>query len=244
MTQEHATPETLSPVLREISADCAADLAKISALHIELLSFGPIAGLGERFIREVGYGVHMRDGTLRVALCEVQGEPAGFIAYTDRSVGFHRKSLRDHFIRAGWIVFVSILRDPSVLLRLIPALRVVASRRSEQRVYSDPLGEIVSIAVRPKFLDPPIADQLDCRLSEELIVHAARSLAAMGVKTMRGLVDADNKAPLFLYKFIGARLERYEQGGEPQMQFWFDDLPAFLAERSPATAKADSPAGQ
>lgn len=229
--QDKAEPQALSYEIREIGADRAADLAKVAALHMELLAFGPVAGLGERFIRELGYGAHLRDGTLRVALCEVAGEPAGFIAYTSRSVQFHRSSLRKHFLRAAWVIFVSILRDPSMIRRLGPAIHFVRTRSGENGGYADPLGEIVSIAVRPRFLRPEIAERLGCRLSEELLVHAARSLHREGVASLRGIIDSDNRAPLLFYRQLGARIEPYEDSVRPQMQVWLDDLPAFLAKR-------------
>ena len=244
MTQDESEAEKLSYELRELGPDCRSDLAKVAALHMELLWFGPIAGLGEYFIREIGYGVHLRDGTLQVFLCEVGDEPAGFIAYTDRSVSFHRKSLASHFLRTVCALLASILKDPSVLKRLMPAVRMMLSRRGEQSRYQDPLGEVVAIAVRPEFLEAPIVERLGCRLSEELLVHAAVALHDQGHARMRGIVDADNKAPLFFYRMLGARLEPYQQGGKPQVQFWFDDLAAFLAERpAPLVAPIRSPTG-
>ncbi len=39
---------------------------------------------------------------------------------------------------------------------------------------------------------------------------------------MRMLVDADNKAPLFLYHKMGASFDDYQQAGEPMVQVWFD----------------------
>jgi hypothetical protein len=238
-SQNKADAEALSYEIREITADRTADLAMVSAIHMELLPFGPIAALGEQFIRELGYRVHLRDGSLSVALCEVAGQPAGFVAYTSQSVGFHRSSLRKHFFRAACVLLNSILRDPSILRRLGPALHMVRSRSNEDTSYSGPLGEIVTIAVRPHFLSSEIVERLGCRLSEELLVHAVRSLCRDGVTKLRGIIDADNRAPLIFYRRLGARLEPYEDSQRPQMQMWLDDLPAFLASRS-AAAKAGS----
>ena len=73
------TPQRAALSLREIEAG-GADLRTVSAMHMELLDFGPMAGLGEPFIRKACYGMHMRDGTLRCALCELDGDPVGFVA--------------------------------------------------------------------------------------------------------------------------------------------------------------------
>lgn len=233
-SQDKEDAEALSYEIREVSADQTADLATVSALHMKLLPFGPIAGLGEQFVRELGYRVHLRDGSLHVALCEVAGEPAGFVAYTSQSVRFHRSSLQKHFFRAAWVLLRSILRDPSTLRRLGPALHMVRSRSGENISYSDPLGEIVTIAIRPHFVRPEIVQRLGRRLSEELLSHAVRSLCRDGVSKVRAIIDADNRAALIFYRQLGARLEPYEDSRRPQMQVWLDNVSAFLAGRSVA----------
>lgn len=214
-------PESGAFVLREIGAE-GADLRKLSAMHMELLDFGPMAGLGEPFIRQACYGMHMRDGTLRCALCEVDGNPAGFVAYTDRSISFHREGLSKHWLYAGLTLLQSLARDPRRCLALGRALRVVASRRGESQHHSDPLGEIVCIAVKPEYLRPEFVKKHEVRISESLIDHVAEQLRGHGVARMRALVDADNTAALFLYHKLGASFEGYEQAGEPMVEVWFE----------------------
>lgn len=227
-TQNIAERETLSSTLREVGAENEADLAKVAALHMELLGFGPVAGLGERFIRDIGYRAPLRDGLLRVILCEVNGEPAGFIAFTDRSGAFHQSSLRQHFFPAARSLLVSILHDPSVLLRLGPALHLVFSRSRDDETHRDPLGEVISIAARPKFASAQISKQLGFRLSEKLVRAAARSLHNSGVASLRGIVDSDNKAPQFFYRRLGAELRPFSGGKRAQTEVWFDDLTVLL----------------
>lgn len=197
-------------------------LHAVSDLHMELLDFGPLAGLGPRFIREIGYRLHIDDDLLQVALCRVDGEPAGFVSYTARSISFHRQSLGAHWPRVCWILFLSLAADPRRLAKLVRALRVVVSRRKEQRRGSDPMGEVVSIAVRQKFLSNKIVDAQGRRLSVALIEYARERLREQGVDEMRMLVDADNKLALFMYHGLGARMESYEQAGEPMVEVWFD----------------------
>ena len=66
--------------LREIDPGDRQGLEQIATLHMELLDYGPMAGLGKRFVREICYQAHMQDEMLRVVLAEVNGEPAGFVA--------------------------------------------------------------------------------------------------------------------------------------------------------------------
>lgn len=220
--QHHMNGPAIEYRLREIEIDNKQDLATIARLHMELLDFGPMAGLGAFFIREICYRIQLQDGLLRVALYEVDHQPAGFVAYTPRSITFHRSSLSNHWVYVGAVLTLSILRDPRRLLRLLRAVRVVFSRRAEQELEQDPLGEVVCIGVRPAFLTPAFVRRSGLRIGEELVRHAASYLQRAGIRKMRMIVDADNKVALFFYHRLGARLEPYEQAGEPQVHVWFD----------------------
>ncbi|MFQ6023083.1 MAG: GNAT family N-acetyltransferase [Acidiferrobacterales bacterium] len=216
------TPPAVSHRLREIRPDNKHDLAIIAQLHMELLDYGPMAGLGELFIRKIGYAMHMADGLLKVALYEVEGQAAGFMAYTSRSISFHRAGLKQHWPYVAWIVLLSILQDLRRLRRLLRAVRVLLSRRGEQRTGTDPLGEIVAIAVRRDYANPTFVRETGLRVGAELVAHARSELKHDGVSKIRMLVDADNKAALFFYHNLGAYLAPYQQAGEPMVQVWFD----------------------
>ena len=199
------------------------ELGVVADLHIELLGFGPMAGLGQRFIKDACYVNNMRDGQLKVAIYDIDGDAAGFVAYTDRSISFHRTSLKKHWARTAFTLMLSLLENPKRLLALTRALAVLGSRRSEGEVVgSDPMGEVVCVAVQPKYLKAEYRLNSGSRPGESLIAYAAHRLTDLGVDEMRMLVDADNKAVLFLYRALGARFEQYEQAGEPMVQVWFD----------------------
>lgn len=221
-TVRRARRESPSVKICNVTSADEEDLRAVSDLHMELLDFGPLAGLGPRFIREIGYRLHIDDDLLKVALCRVDGEPAGFVSYTARSISFHRQSLSAHWPRACRILFLSLATDPRRLGKLVRALRVVVSRRQEQRRGSDPMGEVVSIAVRRKFLGNTVVDAKGRRLSVALVEHARDRLREQGVNEMRMLVDADNKLALFMYHGLGARMQPYQQAGEPMVEVWFD----------------------
>ena len=207
--------------IREIAHD-SEDLKKVSAMHMQLLPWGPMAGLGETFVRKACYAMHMQAGMLRCAMYEVDGDPAGFVAYTDRSVGFHREGLRQHWLYAGMALAESLLRDPRRAAALVRALRVVASRRGEAEEHSDPLGEIVCLAAKPEYLTTDFVRSKGVRVSEELIVYAGQRLRAGGITRMRAHTDAFNKAVLFLYHRLGATFAPFQQAGEAMIAVWFD----------------------
>ena len=209
--------------LREISADDREGLDAITTLHMELLDYGPMAGLGADFVREVCYRAHMHEGVLRVALAEVDGVPAGFVATTAYSLSFHRSGLRKHAVLAGWETLKAIAKDPRRLVKLVRALRVLGSRRGEQdRDDSVAEGEVVCIAVRPQYLNPKFQRTTGVRLSESLVRRAAHYLRRAGIGRMRMLVDADNKPVLMLYHLLGAHFENCTLGGTPTVEVVFD----------------------
>jgi hypothetical protein len=208
--------------LVEVAPTDSESLNAVADLHMELLSFGPMAGLGRRFVRDVCYASHVEGGMLRVALARVGGEPAGFIAYTSHSIGFHRSGLKKHWLRAGTVLLGSLIADPRRLAKLLRAVRVLISRRGEAVLGEDPLGEVVCVAVRKQFLAPAFVRQSGVRLSEWLIRYAQEQLGLLRVSRMRMIVDADNKPVLMLYHLMGAHFEPYEQAGEPRVHVWFD----------------------
>jgi len=216
--------------IREISCRDRAEMETVARLHLELLGFGPMAALGHRFIRDACYANNMLDGQLKVAIYEIDGEPAGFIAYTDRSISFHRTSLRNHWFRTAVTLLLSLVEDPRRIAALARAIGVLGSRRSERElVGNDPMGEVVCVAVQPAYLKADYRMEDGSRPSVSLIAYAAHRLRQAGVDDMRMLVDADNKPVLFLYKALGASFEAYEQAGVPTVQVWFD-LPRLVRE--------------
>lgn len=237
--QTSAVRGSIRTTIREVRADNDRELDAVAALHMELLSFGPMAGLGELFIREVCYRMLMAEGQLRVVLYEVDGQPVGFAAYTAHTFGFHRSALHRHLPSIVWLLLRSFAERPSRIARFVRALRVLGSRRGELRGAQEPAGEMVCIAVRPAFLRSGFARATGARVSEELLRHCAHELHDSGMPQMRMLVDAGNKAVLLLYHLLGARFSPYVQAGEPMVEVWFDLTPS-----SPVLRKGAAASGQ
>jgi len=231
--------------LADVSSSDAADLDAVAELHMELLSYGPMAGLGRRFVREVCYRAHMDEGVLRVLLARVGDVPAGFVAVTPYSLSFHRSGLRRHAWLAAWETLGSVVSRPSRIPNLLRALRVLGSRRHEIERGEEELGEVVCIAVRPQFLSNRFQRESGLRLSQLLVRRSAEFLRRAGIEDMRMLVDADNRPVLMLYHLMGAHFKGYQLGGEPMTEVWFDLRNGQLAADPslPAAWRAPGPAG-
>lgn len=208
--------------IREVDPSKRADAALVARLHMQLLDFGPMAGLGEVFLRDFCYTVLIREGLLRAAVCEADGQAAGFIAYTDRSITFHRDALRKHPFQVGWVLMRSIALDARMFTKIVRALRVIYSRSRETRIGTDPLAEVVAIGVLPEYRSTQFVRRTGRRISHELIRHAARWFRDRGLERMRLVVDADNLQTVLFYHSLGARVEPYEQAGVPAIHVWFD----------------------
>ena len=208
--------------LREISPSNRQEIATIAQLHRELLSCDPIAELGELFIREMCYAVPLKDGSLKVALCDVDGRPAGFVAYALRSGRFHRTVPRNYWLSASWILVVSILHDLRRLRPSLRALRAAFSHRTEQQRGQDLVGEVVAIGVRPEYLTPEFVCGTGVRVGEELIAHALVYFQRAGISKVRMPVDALNESIFPSDHHPSVRPEPYEQAEEPIGYMWVD----------------------
>jgi ribosomal protein S18 acetylase RimI-like enzyme len=227
-----------SPVrhrFREIAPARTQDVATISRLHLALLDWGPMARLGELFLRRFCYTALVRDGLMRAALLEVDGRPAGFVAYTDRSIAFHREAIRRHAVYVAWLVALSVLRDPRLLGALLRAVRLMFARRAEGHLGQDPLGEVLAIGVLPEYRTPEFVHRTALRIGDELIGYVATHFRRLGLDRMRAVVDAPNRAALLFYHHLGGRFEPYERAGEPMIQVWLDLSSTPAPEAAPGT---------
>jgi ribosomal protein S18 acetylase RimI-like enzyme len=209
--------------IREVLPHNQRDVAWAARLHLELFrNMGPMAQLGELFLRRFCYSMLLQDGLMRAALCEVDGKPAGLIAYTDRSITFHRAAWQRRWPYVAWLVVLSVLRNPRVLPRLFKAARLMSSRRGEVRLGDDPMAEVLAIGVLADYRSPEFIHRTSLRIADLLLAHAAARFRQVGLTRMRMIVDADNRAALLFYHRLGARFEPYEQAGVPSTLVWLD----------------------
>lgn len=208
--------------MRQVVPSDEEGLDIITALHIERLSFGPMAQFGDKFIREICYAAPLRDGLVHLAIAEVDGQPAGFVGYADDGELFHSSLIRHYFLKAGWLAGLSLLQQPRRLLRLPRALRVVRSRTEMPKEFSSVQAELIVIGARADFLKPAFVQRTGLRVSYLMLEHAFDHFRQRGVKRIRLVTDADNRPVLFLYQSLGARFTPCIYGGVPSMLVMID----------------------
>ena len=209
-------------IRRKDYSDDAA-MADIGAMHMELLHFGPFAGLGETFVREVCYRKEAEEGVLQLAIATIDGEVAGFTAYTSLPFEFHKSIMHKHWLLASAMAARSIAVRPKRIAALPRIFKTIGARVRESRTRDDTLGEIVCVAVRPEFLKREITDRIGARVPVELLRFAASDLYENhGVRRLRMIVDADNRHALFMYHSLGARFESIVWAGEDKTDVYFE----------------------
>lgn len=220
MTAESVDTTTPVVTIRRVRANDDAGLAAVARLHEELLPFGPIAALGAGFLKVVAYRAPVRGGLLELALAEVDGKPAGFVAYLTDSERFHAEAMSKHVLLAGAQLALALVRDPRRFTAVPRILRTMSSRTHDDEDRSS-FGEVIGIGARPDFLTAKFRKQSGSWLSRDLVAFAAEDLEKAGKDKLRMFVAAENTRTLLLYQLLGATFERVEHGGEPTMAVTF-----------------------
>lgn len=208
--------------IRQVTASDIEGIDHITELHMELLGFGPMARFGDRFIRETIYASALKDNLMEIAVAEVDGHSAGFIAYTNAAHTFHRSLIRRHFLGSAWALITSLLSRPSRLVHLPRAFKVVFSRNELPDNIEDVQAEVVCFGVRPQYLTPAFVRQTNLRIGNLLLQHAFDYFRRNGFNNALMIVDADNPRPLLFYQSLGAKLTACTFGGHPSYVVLFE----------------------
>lgn len=208
--------------LREVDSRDREVVAQIARLHMQLLSFGPAAALGEEFVREIGYAAPLKSKRLRLVVFEVDGRVAGYIALTTDARNFQVETIKENLFLVAWILAKFLVLHPHRIVALARAVRAAKSHHQEADLIDSFCGEIAALAVHPRYCSAEFFRRTRVRVSEELVRYAAVCLRQAGMRKMRTFVDADNRSVLMMHQRLGARFEDLMFGGVPTVRVWFD----------------------
>lgn len=201
--------------IRQVQPADSKGIDLTTELHMELLSFGPMAQFGDKVIRETIYAPAVAASLLEVAIAEVDGHAAGFVAYTTRPHDFHTKLLRKSFLKAAWAMSLSLLTHPERVRHLPRAFQVIFSRNTLPNTVAEANTEVVCFGVRPEYLTPAFVRQTGLRVGVLLLEHAFDYFRQNGFHDTRMIVDADNPRALLFYQSLGAELTPCTFSGVP-----------------------------
>jgi ribosomal protein S18 acetylase RimI-like enzyme len=208
--------------LQDVSPENKEDVRAVVDLHLSLIGRGEIAQLGKLFLRKFCYELLIRDGLMKAAICRVNGKPAGFITFTLYSITFHRRAIRKHWLYISWLIFLSILLNPLVLLPLGKALRLVLSRHRQIDHKKEPAAEILAIGVLPEYRIPTFIHQTGRRIAEELFMFAVSYFRSLGLSKMDIFYYAFQKQTLLFYLNLGGKICPCQRNERSLYQISFD----------------------
>ncbi|HEY7674366.1 MAG TPA: GNAT family N-acetyltransferase [Burkholderiales bacterium] len=199
--------------LREVDGNLD-DAATLARLHLALVGYGPVAGLGKGFLAHFCYSKLIVEGLMRAAIAEVAGEPAGFVAYTACAATFHQKAIRNYPLSAARALCLSVITDPRAILGVLKALRLMLSRQSDtDRLIADPCAEILTFGVLPEYRDREFVRATGLKISERLVQHAVSYFQPLGLTEVQAVVYATNRPTLMFYRMLGASIDSFVQAG-------------------------------
>jgi ribosomal protein S18 acetylase RimI-like enzyme len=201
--------------IRRIAPGDKAGIDVTTQLHMDLLGFGPMAQFGPGVIRETIYDTAINEQLLEVAVAEVNGRPAGFIAYTIDPHRFHSTLIGSHRLKVIGSMAKALLSRPARLRHIPRALKVVVSR-DDLGEDATPVGtEVVCFGVYPEYLTADFMQKTKIRVGVKLLQHAASYFRQHGFDTTRMIVDADNTRALLFYQSLGGEMTPCTFGGVP-----------------------------
>jgi len=201
--------------IRQVERGDKAGIDYTTELHMELLGFGPMAQFGPQVIRETIYVTAINEGLLEVAIAEVNGRPAGFIAYTTDPHRFHSSLIRPHLFKVMRVMATALITQPG-RLRYVPRAMKVVFSRDDLAENADKAGtEVVCFGVRPEYLTAEFVRKTKIRVGVKLLQHAANYFRQHNFDSTRMIVDADNTRALLFYQSLGGEMTACTFGGVP-----------------------------
>jgi ribosomal protein S18 acetylase RimI-like enzyme len=229
-----AAPEvSASSRLREVVPSDPQAVAWAASLHRELFrDIGPIARLGERLLRRFSYNVLIRDGLMKATVCEVDGQPAGLVAYTTDSKAVHAAATGRYRGLVLREMLLSLVLEPRIVARLPGAMQLLWERRGEKIEDRGSVAEMLAFGVLPEFRSPDFVRRTGLHVGDQLLSHALGYFKQAGFREARGVVLADNRPALIFFRMRASRIEPYPHAAKASYQIWFDVEKASSRRRS------------
>ena len=209
---------------RVIDPDNELDTATAARLHAVLFGqIGPVAKLGERLLQRYCYSYVLRAGMMKAVLIEVDGQPAGLAAYTGDSIALHRAALRGHLPFLVAETIRALIAQPSLLLRLPGAGRLLWERRRDRLpVATGKFAEIVAFGTLPQYRTRQFVRQTGLLVSDMLLDHVLDDVWAQGFNLVRGVVLASNKPAVSFFTARSTRVDEFPSAALPSIQVWLE----------------------
>ena len=216
---------------RPMQAGEARDVAR---MHEELLAHSPLVLMGPEFVEDFYYKYLPEEGLICGAIAYVDGEAAGFIVATPHPADVMSNAVAAHRFRIAWIVFKSVLKNPSRLLAMKEAYQIQNNLQVQQN--GPDMGELLSFGVRPEYRSRKFVRDSGLAVGSDLMLAALSQLAELGMAQVRAIVDKDNLEAQLFYRSQGWQV------GLKDVKGWRVPTMEFL--RSPGDSAPSSGSGE
>lgn len=173
----------------------ASDTMAVASVHVRSFPGFFLTFLGKRFLNEL-YSAIVQDPLGITYVAEKDGEIVGFIAGVTYINGLYRNLLKQRLVRFAWASLGGFLRKPTILPRLLRALRMTSSAHTAPNC-----GTLMSFAVLPGIQGKGIGY---CLMNEFLAASRRHGLELIELATDRDNNERVNR----FYQRMGFSLSR------------------------------------
>lgn len=172
------------------------DIAQIVEVHVQGFPGFFLTFLGRKFLAVFYRKTLEQPDSISLVAATGKNEVAGFVVGVTSQEEFYKRLIRKHLVSFGWASLGAVLRRPSILPRLMRALK----RPGEAKTRSaDCL--LMSLAVRPAVQGSGVGSGLVRAFLEEARLRGAR---AVSLTTDREGNEGVNR----FYESLGFRLDQ------------------------------------
>ena len=130
--------------IKDIKGNQKNLINKIVAIHLAAFENFFLTFMGQGFLRLM-YKCYCDFEKAGIIIALMDGEPVGFLAYSEDLSGLYKFMLRRKLLQFIWYSIGAFIRKPKIFLRLIRALsKPKESKREENYI------EVTSLAVKPE----------------------------------------------------------------------------------------------
>ncbi len=194
--------------------------ATVATIHVEELPDSGLSVLGVPFLYHFYYGVLLDDPSYYCYAYVVDGEVAGFVAFSTDSRAVCRRAGLGSPLLLAWTLGARLIRQPSILADIFKSVRFFDQAKSV--AGGDVRAEAMSTAVAKAYRGVDYFRRTGRNVGQELYFTIARVLNGRGIKKVKGFTRRSNVLVNASLSFLG--WEKAATVGESHLWTWDTEM--------------------